>query len=150
MSIRNKIFEALCAVVLAFMLVTCVNTQKAEAAEYNEVDVLMIAQMTMAEAEDQPEMGQRLVIDTILNRVDSSSYPNDVYGVISDRKYGKQFTSFYNGRYNKCFATEALIALVEEEIESRTNNQVMWFSRKRPTCGNRAMRVGNHTFTWKE
>lgn len=147
---RLKVFEAVCAAILAFTLVTCVNAEKAQAAEFSEVDVLMLAQMTMAEAESEPEMGQRLVIDTILNRIDSSVYPNDVYGVISDKKYGKQFTSFYDGRYNKCYATEALIDLVQQEIENRTNYQVTWFSRKRPTCGNRAMTVGKHTFTWRE
>ena len=146
---RNKIFTAACAAVMAFTLVTCHNTETM-AAEYTETDVAMLAQMTMAEAEGESEYGQRLVIDTILNRIDSNDYPDSVYGVISDRKYGVQFKSFYDGRYNKCFATETLIAMVEEEIENRTNNQVMWFSRKRPSCGNRAMRVGNHTFTWKE
>lgn len=146
---RLKIFEAVCAAILATTLVTCVNSQ-AQAAEISEVDVCMLAQMTMAEAEGESELGQRLVIDTILNRIDSNDYPDTVYGVISDRKYGVQFTSFYNGRYKRCFATEALIDLAEQEIEQRTNDKVMWFSRRRPSCGNRSLTEGHHVFTWKE
>lgn len=146
---KFKIIDAILAAIIAMLLVVTIN-MKAQAAEYSEVDVLMLAQMTMAEAEDQPEYGQRLVIDTILNRIDNPEYPNDVYGVISDRKYGKQFTSFYNGRYNKCYATEALIDLVEQEIEHRTHDKVTWFSTSRPKCGNREMRVADHTFTWRE
>ena len=48
----------------------------------SESDINLIALITMAEAEGQPELGQRLVIDTILNRMDHYYWPNTVQGVI--------------------------------------------------------------------
>lgn len=41
-------------------------------------DIELVALVTMAEAEGECEEGKRLVIDTILNRVDSASFPNTV------------------------------------------------------------------------
>lgn len=48
-------------------------------------DISLIALVTMAEAEGECEEGKRLVIDTILNRVDSEHFPNSVYDVIYQR-----------------------------------------------------------------
>ena len=41
-------------------------------------EIELVAQVTMAEAEGEPEEAQRLVIDTILNRVDSDRFPDTV------------------------------------------------------------------------
>lgn len=138
---------AIIAGVLAFSLVTCINTQ---AAEVNEEETVMIAKMTIGEAEGEIELGKRLVIDTILNRIDSAIYPNTVYEVLSDNKDGRQFVSWVDGRYENAVANEYVIDLVEQELEHRTNEKVMWFSRKRPKCGNRSLKVGRHIFTWRE
>ena len=45
-------------------------------------DISLIALVTMAEAEGECEEGKRLVIDTILNRVDSERFRNNVYDVV--------------------------------------------------------------------
>ena len=47
----------------------------------------------MAEAEGECEEGKRLVIDTILNRVDSEHFPDTVYEVIYQPN---QFSSMWN------------------------------------------------------
>lgn len=88
-------------------------------------EIELIALVTMAEAENQCEEGQRLVIDTILNRVDSSRFPNSVHDVL----YAKgQFTSMWNGRADRCIVKEELLALVKEELISRHNSEVVYFS----------------------
>lgn len=48
----------------------------------SEEDISLIALVTMAEAEGECEKGKRLVIDTILNRMDSEHFPDTAYDVI--------------------------------------------------------------------
>ena len=82
------------------------------------------AQVTMAEAEGEPEEAQRLVIDTILNRVDSDRFPDTVEKVI----YGKnQFSVMWNGRFERCSVKEKFVDMVEEELLERTNSDVLYF-----------------------
>lgn len=45
-------------------------------------EIELIALVTMAEAEGECEYGQRLVIDTILNRVDDPHFPDTVHEVV--------------------------------------------------------------------
>ncbi len=89
----------------------------------NEID--LIAQVTMAEAENQSEYCKRLVIDTILNRVDSSYFPDTVHDVI----YAKnQFEVMVNGRFERCYVQDDIVKLVKEELLSRTNTRVVFFN----------------------
>lgn len=90
-----------------------------------EEDIELIALVTMAEAEGECEEGKRLVIDTILNRVDSEHFPNTVYDVIYQPN---QFSSMWNGRVEHCEVREDICQLVREEITSRTNYEVMFFT----------------------
>ena len=87
-------------------------------------DMELIAWMTMAEAEGESEYGQRLVIDTILNRVDSSTFPDSVYGVLY-QPY--QFSSIKDGRFARCHVKKELYDLVVEEARNRTNYDVIFF-----------------------
>ena len=65
----------------------------------SENDIRLIALVTMAEAEGECEEGQRLVIDTILNRVDSVYFPDTVYDVVYQPYH---FSSMWNGRAERC------------------------------------------------
>ena len=87
-------------------------------------DMKLIAQMTMAEAEGESEYGKRLVIDTILNRVDSSTFPDTVYDVLY-QPY--QFSSIKDGRFARCHVKKELYELVVEEVHNRTNYDVIFF-----------------------
>ena len=88
-------------------------------------DVELIALVTMAEAEGECEDGKRLVIDTILNRVDSEYFPNTIAEVVYQPG---QFTSMWNGRADRCYPSEDICQLVKEEISYRTNYDVMFFT----------------------
>ena len=102
------------------------ESQKIEKPEISmsKEDMELIAWMTMAEAEGESEYGQRLVIDTILNRVDSSTFPDSVYGVLY-QPY--QFSSIKDGRFGRCYVKEELYDLVVEEVQNRTNYDVIFF-----------------------
>lgn len=88
-------------------------------------DIALIALVTMAEAEGECEEGKRLVIDTILNRIDYRSFPDTAYDVIY-QPY--QFSSMWNGRADRCEVQEDICQLVREELESRTNYEVIFFT----------------------
>lgn len=96
-----------------------------EEPEQVEEEIELIALVTMAEAEGETELGQRLVIDTILNRVDDSHFPDNVTDVIFQPN---QFTSMWNGRVDRCYVKEELVELVQEELLERTNYECVFFT----------------------
>ena len=112
--------------------------------EYSE-DIKLIALVVIAEAEGESEEGKRLVIDTILNRVDSEYFPDTVYDVIYQPN---QFTSMWNGRVDRCKSTDEVCALVAEELELRTNTSVIFFTAGQYSeYGTPMYNVGNHYFS---
>lgn len=116
--------------------------EEKELATEEEID--LIALVTMAEAEGEPEEGKRLVIDTILNRVDSIYFPDTIYDVIYQKH---AFEAMWNGRVDKCYVMEDIRQLVIEELRDRTNYDVVFFTAGRyGKYGNPMMQVGNHYF----
>lgn len=108
-------------------------------------DVELIALLTMAEAEGESEYGKRLVIDTILNRMDHSAWPNTVSGVVYQ---ANQFSPMSDGRINRCYVSEYYCNLVREELESRTNYDVVYFRTTRYSdYGTPLFQEGNHYFS---
>lgn len=108
-------------------------------------DIELIALVTMAEAEGECEEGKRLVIDTILNRVDSDSFPNTVYEVVYQPS---QFSSMWNGRVDRCYVDDYIYQLVEEELRNRYNYEVIFFTADRyGNYGTPMFSIGNHYFS---
>jgi N-acetylmuramoyl-L-alanine amidase len=108
-------------------------------------DIELIALVTMAEAEGECEEGKRLVIDTILNRVDSISFPNTVYEVVYQPS---QFSSMWNGRVDRCYIDDYICQLVEEELRNRKNYDVIFFTAdKYGNYGTPMFQIGNHYFS---
>lgn len=111
----------------------------------NDYEINLIALVTMAEAEDECEYGKRMVIDTILNRIDSECYPNNAESVIYQPN---QFTSMWNGRINRCSVNEQVINLVKEELRNRSNYDVIYFRTDYYSdYGTPLFNVGNHYFS---
>lgn len=112
-----------------------------------EEEIELIALVTMAEAEGESDEGKRLVIDTILNRVDSeiAYFPDTVSDVIYQPS---QFSSMWNGRVDRCYVDDYICQLVKEELESRTNSDVMYFhANKYGKYGTPMFAEGNHYFS---
>lgn len=116
-----------------------------EEAFVSDEDINLIALVTMAEAENECEEGKRLVIDTILNRMDSEEFPDTVSEVIFEPY---QFPSMTNGRSERCEVREDIRRLVREELQSRTNYDCIFF---RTDCysdyGTPMFQVENHYFS---
>lgn len=108
-------------------------------------DISLIALITMAEAEGECEEGKRLVIDTILNRIDSEHFPNNTYDVVYQEN---QFSSIWNGRIDRCEVRDDICQLVMEELRSRTNMDVIFFTAgEYSKYGVPMFQLGNHYFS---
>lgn len=90
----------------------------------SDAELNLLALLTMAEAEGESELGKRLVIDAVLNRVDHERYPDSITEVIYQ---SGQFTSMTNGRVDKCYVSEDICQLIRDELRNRTNNDVIYF-----------------------
>lgn len=112
---------------------------------YTDEEIYLIALVALAEAEGECELGQRLVIDTILNRVDSPHFPNTVEEVIYQPN---QFSSMWDGRHTRVTITNDIYDLVREEIRSRENTDVMFFTAgKYGKYGSPMFQIENHYFS---
>ncbi len=70
-------------------------------APYSADEVFWLARIIEAESGGESLLGKIAVGNIVLNRVKSPLYPNTIYGVIFDRKYGVQFSPVLDGRiYN--------------------------------------------------
>jgi len=99
----------------------------------------------MAEAEGECEEGKRLVIDTVLNRVDSPYFPDTIHDVIYQPKH---FSPMWNGRFERCEVRDDIYELVLEEMEARTNTEVIFFTAGQYSkYGIPLFQVGNHYFS---
>lgn len=111
----------------------------------HKADFELISLVVMAEAEGEPEEGKRLVIDSILNRVDSDIFPNTVREVIY-QPY--QFTSMTNGRVDRCYVKKDIYNLVVEEYKNRYNSEVIFFRTNHYSeYGNPMFKVCCHYFS---
>lgn len=90
----------------------------------SDEEIELIALVTMGEAEGEPELGQRLVIDTILNRVDDPHFPDTVTEVVYQ---ANQFSVMWNGRLDRCYVKDELVELVKDELTERTNYECVFF-----------------------
>ena len=108
-------------------------------------DIELLALVTMAEAERESEEGKRMVIDTILNRVDSERFDNTISEVIYAPN---QFTSMWNGRIDRCYVADDICQLVIEELTNRTNYDVLYFTAYQyGAYGTPMFQIGNHYFS---
>lgn len=108
-----------------------------------EADARMIALIVVGEAEDESEYGQRLVADTILNRIDSMRFPDTVNEVV--RQPG-QYSCVWNGRLNRCKVTDDICDMVQEEAANRTNEEVIFFRTGYYGYGKPLFQEGHHYF----
>ena len=99
------------------------NTEEYREEEFWD-DMELIALVCVAEAEGESEYGKRLVIDTILNRLDSEYFPNDIKEIVYAPN---QYQCISDGRINRVEYNEYIANLVMEEYHNRTNSDVLYF-----------------------
>lgn len=111
----------------------------------SEEDIELLALLAMAEAEGESEEGQRLVIDVVLNRVDDPHFPDTIYEVVYQEN---QFSGMCGERITRCYVMDELVQLAREELENRTNYDVVFFRTEHyHSYGVPMFQVGAHYFS---
>lgn len=73
------------------------NASNDNGIQYSQEDLYWLSRVISAEAKNQPMDGKIGVGNVVLNRVASSQFPNTIYDVIFDTKYGVQFSVTTDG-----------------------------------------------------
>lgn len=120
---------------------------------YREDEVFWLGRIIHAEAEGEPLLGKIAVGNVVLNRVRSNYYPNTIYGVIFDRKYGVQFSPVLDGTiYNSPGYNSTLAAKICLEGFDVANGAFFFLEPSLSTSSwipkNRdyTFTIGNHDF----
>lgn len=122
-------------------------------AVYNTNDLTWLARIIEAESKGEPFNGKLAVGNVIMNRVRSVEFPNTVYDVIFDRKWGVQFSPTSDGSiYNNPSNESYLAAKATLEGYSLSHSilyflnpriaQSFWITANRPYV----FSIGNHDF----
>lgn len=108
----------------------------------------LLALMVEAEAGNQDLEGKRLVVDTVLNRVDDPDFPNDIWGVITQKG---AYSSYADGGIDKVWSpSESTYEAVRMELEERSYPGVIYFtSEGYSKYGTPWRKVGDHYFSTK-
>lgn len=98
--------------------------------ERNEVNLTneeyeLLAKCVEAEAGNQDLKGKMLVADVILNRVESSTFPDDIIAVITQRN---QFSSYTDGGISRATPSLETRLAIKMELSSREDTDVLYFT----------------------
>jgi len=120
---------------------------------YADDAVYWLSRIISAESKGESLIGQIAVGNVVLNRVRSADFPNTIYSVIFDRKYGVQFSPISNGTiYDTPTATSILAAKIC--LDGFTvSGDVLYFLRPSASTSSWIVRtrpykftIGNHYF----
>ncbi len=120
---------------------------------YDKNEVYWLSRIIFAESGAETFRGKIAVGNVVLNRVESSQFPNTIYDVIFDKKYGVQFSPVASGTiYNTPSASAIAAAKICLEGYS-VNNDVLYFMNPDLATNNWisnnrkfAFRIGRHSF----
>lgn len=77
---------------------------------YDADAVYWLARIISAESRGEPLIGQIAVGNVVLNRVRSADFPNTIWSVIFDRKWGVQFSPILDGSIHAAPTSSAILA----------------------------------------
>lgn len=120
---------------------------------YDADAVYWLSRIISAESQGEPLLGQIAVGNVVLNRVASRDFPNTIWGVIFDRRYGVQFTPVANGTvYDQPYYLSVIAAKICLEDVTVSPNALyfmnpalstsFWIPSARPY----AFTIGTHRF----
>lgn len=120
---------------------------------YNDDDLYWLSRIISAESRGEPFEGQVAVGCVVLNRVRSTRYPDTVYEVVFDNRFGIQFSPAYSGSvYREPAAVSVIAAKLCLEGLS-VSDSILFFFNSSIAAGtwitsNRTytMTVGGHDF----
>jgi N-acetylmuramoyl-L-alanine amidase len=120
---------------------------------YDSQDLTWLSRIIQAESGGESLLGKIAVGNVVLNRVKSTSYPDTVYGVIFDHRYGvTQFTPTATGAiYNKPSAQSVLAAKLALDGADVAGGSIYFFGKSVTSGWIRSSltfvsNIGNHNF----
>lgn len=129
------------------------GTVKPGSSYYDSDEVYWLSKIIHAESRGESMTGKIAVGNVVLNRVRSKDYPNTIYGVIFDKKYGVQFSPVLDGTIHLEPDADSVIAAklclegysVSDSILFFINKNLatnMWVTNTRPL----EVSIGKHDF----
>ncbi len=117
-------------------------------------DIYWLARIIHAEAQGEPYIGQVAVGNVVMNRVNSPSFPNSVYGVIFDSYKGiPQFSPVADGTIYNTPGSSCLKAAEEAYWGNKPVGNALYFFNPDKAAGSWIVntrqyitRIGNHAF----
>lgn len=120
---------------------------------YTADDLDWLAKIVNAEAEGEEFNGKLAVANVVLNRKESTAFPDTVYDVIFDTAYGVQFTPTVNGAIHNTPSAESYNAAKQALFGSNTVGNALYFlnpdkAASKWIVNNRIFlkSIGNHDF----
>jgi len=103
------------------------DTEEQIAEEEYQADLELLACLVYAEAGIEDLHGKRLVVDVVLNRVDSPDYPDNIRDVIFEKN---QFSTVTDGALDRAYrdVTQECYDAVALELEERTDSNILFFT----------------------
>ena len=122
-------------------------------APYTSDELYWLSKIVSAESAGEPNKGKVAVANVILNRVKSPEFPDTIYGVIFDRKYGVQFTPTADGAIYNTPTTESIIAAKRALLGEDVSRQSLYFLNPKTATNSWIIHnrkyyktIGNHDF----
>ena len=122
-------------------------------APFSADELYWLSRIVSAESAGEINTGKVAVANVVLNRVKSSLFPNTIYGVIFDRKYGVQFTPVLNGAIYKTPTNDSVTAAKRALLGENVSHTCLYFlnpvtAESSWIKNNRKFykKIGNHDF----
>lgn len=120
---------------------------------YSDKDLYWLSRIVNAESQGESMIGKIAVANVVLNRVNSSLYPDTIYDVVFDTKYGVQFSPILNGTiYNTPLGDSIIAAKRALRGENHAGESLYFLNPRIATSfwivNNRTFykSIGNHDF----
>ena len=126
-----KLITMLTTIVIAFNVFLSVKAtyqEPYERAGMTEEEFYLISSVVEAESDRSESLdGRILIAETILNRVNSPSFPDTITGVLTQ---SGQFTTVVNGHSvtERTELSDQAVIIAVQEIESGTDPEVLFFN----------------------
>ncbi len=120
---------------------------------YTEDELYWLSKIVSAESAGEINSGKVAVANVILNRVESDEFPDTIYGVIFDNKYGVQFTPTIDGAIYKTPTTESVTAAKRALLGEDVSRDCLYFLNPKTATNSWIIKnrkfyrtIGNHDF----
>ena len=127
-----------------------VKTEAVINSNFSQEEINYLAQCVFAEAGNQDNTGKRLIVDVILNRLNSNKtnpnqFANNIIDIINTPN---QFAVVSNHTIYSAPITDEILTIISEELNNISNTEVLYFRTKNFfTWGTPLFQHGDHYFS---